>query len=243
MRWRNAAAFWARPLHQPTVMAMSCPPKTIQVLVVDDHPLVREGLKALLQRQPDMGVCGEAESSPEALALLASLNPPPHVALVDLSLREGNGLQLIKDIRNRYAEVRVIVSSMHEEATYAERSLQAGAMAYVHKQEGGEKVLQAIRAVMEDRIFVSDGVSSRLLVRAARGSKALERSAVESLSDRELQVFEMIGSGLSTRKIAESLHLSPKTIDTHRQKIRDKLNLEDAAALSYFATQWVLEHR
>jgi DNA-binding NarL/FixJ family response regulator len=222
-------------------MSMSYRPERIRVLIVDDHPLVREGLKSLVSTQADMEICGEAESAGQALALLDKTSP--HVAVVDLSLREGNGIQLIKDIKVRHEAVRIIVSSMHEEAIYAERSLQAGAMGYVHKQESGHKILDAIRSVMVDRIFVSDRVSNRLLVRAARGPKAVERSAVELLSDRELEVFEMIGSGMATRKIAEALHLSPKTVDTHRQKIRDKLNLEDAAALSHFATQWVLDHR
>lgn len=220
---------------------MSGQSNTICVLIVDDHPLVREGVKALLTSQPDMEVCGEAESATQALALLEAT--APDVAVVDLSLREGSGIQLIKDIRNRHSAVRVVVSSMHEEAIYAERSLQAGAMGYVHKQESGDKILDAIRSVMADRMFVSDRVSNRLLARAARGPKAVERSAVELLSDRELQVFEMIGNGMATRKIAETLHLSPKTVDTHRQKIRDKLNLEDAAALTHFATQWVLDHQ
>ena len=224
-------------------MSMSRQPDPIQVLIVDDHPLVREGLKALLGREADMKICGEAESATQALSLLEGMDVTPHLAVVDLSLREGNGLQLIKDIRVQHPELRVIVTSIHEEPIYAERSLRAGAMGYVHKQECSERILDAIRAVMDGRMFVSDYVSSRLLARAAHGRQALERSPVDSLSDRELQVFEMVGRGLATRKIAEALHLSPKTVDTHRQKIRDKLDLEDAAALSHFAICWVLDHR
>jgi DNA-binding NarL/FixJ family response regulator len=189
-------------------MRMPCQPNTIRVLIVDDHPLVREGLKSLLRGQADMEVCGEADSAAQALAVLEQTTP--HVAVVDLSLRDGrgNGIQLIKDIKSRHESVRIIVSSMQEEAVYAERSLQAGAMGYVHKQEGADRILDAIRTVMDDRMFVSERVSSRLLARAARGPKALERSAVGLLSDRELQVFEMIGNGMATRKIAEALHLS-----------------------------------
>ena len=216
-------------------------PETIRVLIVDDHSLVREGLKALLMSQIDMDVCGEAESTAQALALVKQSSP--HVAVVDLTLKDGNGIQLIKDIKNRHCEVRIVVSSMHEELVYAERALQAGAMAYVHKEESTQRILDAIRCVMEDRIFVSDQVASRLLTQAARGPNAVGRSGVETLSDRELQVFEMIGSGLTTRKIAERLHLSPKTVDSHRQKIREKLNLDDAAALNHFATQWALDHQ
>jgi DNA-binding NarL/FixJ family response regulator len=158
-----------------------------------------------------------------------------------LTLKDGSGLQLIKDIKNRYENVRIVVSSMHEESVYAQRVLQAGALAYVHKEEPSERVFDAIRHVMDDRIFVSDQVSNSLLTQAARRPDAVAQSAVETLTDRELQVFELIGSGMATRKIAEQLHLSPKTIDTHRQKIREKLNLEDAAALTHFATQWSMD--
>jgi DNA-binding NarL/FixJ family response regulator len=217
------------------------PPRTIRVLIVDDHALVREGLKALLMGQADMDVCGEAESAAQAMALIKQTLP--HVAVVDLTLKDGNGLQLIKDIASRHGEVRVVVSSMHEEMVYAERALQAGAMAYVHKEESSHRILDAIRCVIEDRVFVSDQVASRLLTQAARRPNAVGRSGIDLLTDRELQVFEMIGGGLTTRKIAEKLHLSPKTVDTHRQKIREKLNLGDAAALTHFATQWALDHQ
>jgi DNA-binding NarL/FixJ family response regulator len=216
-------------------------PDTIRVLIVDDHALVRAGLKALLMGQPDMAVCGEAESATQAIALVEQTSP--HVAVIDLTLKDGNGIQLIKDIRHRRSEIRVVVSSMHEELVYAERTLQAGAMAYVHKEESTDRVLDAIRCVMQDRIFVSDQVSSRLLAQATRRPNAAGRSGVELLSDRELQVFEMIGQGMTTRRVAEKLHLSPKTIDTHRQKIREKLGLENAAALTHFATQWALDNQ
>lgn len=213
----------------------------VRILIVDDHALVRGGLISLLEEQDDMEVCGEAESAAQALALLA--RTPAHVAIVDLSLKEGSGIQLIADIKQRHPDVRVVVASMHEEAMYAERALQAGAMAYVHKREDSHRILDAIRSVMADRMFVSDSISNRLLTKAARGPKAAERSSVELLSNRELQVFEMIGQGLSTSKIAERLHLSPKTVDSHRQKIREKLNLEDAAALNHFATEWSLSRQ
>jgi DNA-binding NarL/FixJ family response regulator len=215
-------------------------PAPIRVLIVDDHSLVREGLKSLLASQADMDVCGEAETAGQALSLVERTSP--HVAVVDLTLKDGNGIQLIKDIKNRHSDVRVVVSSMHEEHVYAERVLQAGAMAYVHKNECTSRIVDAIHCVMGDRIFVSDQVSSRLLAQAARRPNAAGLTGVEILSDRELQVFEMIGSGLTTRIIAERLHLSPKTVDSHRQKIREKLKLENATALNHFATQWALDH-
>lgn len=211
----------------------------IRVLIVDDHSLVRKGLSALLMDHADIEVCGEASSAAQALDVMK--HSPAQVAIVDLSLEEGNGLQLIKDLKHRYPEIRVVVSSMHDEETYAERSLQAGAMAYVHKQEDSQRILAAIRSVIEDRIFVSEQITHRLLEKAVRGPKAVGRSSIESLTDRELQVFELIGNGMSTGRIAERLHLSPKTIDTYRQKIREKLDLESAAALNHFAAQWALK--
>ena len=214
-------------------------PNVIRVLVVDDHALVRNGLTALVLGQADMDISGEADSPAQALSILE--HSPAHVAIVDLSLKEGNGIQLIKDLKHRHPEIRIVVSSMHEETTYAERALQAGAMAYIHKGEESHRILDAIRSVMSGKIFVSEQISNRLLTKAARGPHAVERTSVELLTDRELQVFELIGQGLATSKIAEQLHLSPKTVDTHRQKIREKLNLENAAALSHFATQWAMK--
>jgi DNA-binding NarL/FixJ family response regulator len=211
----------------------------IRVLIVDDHALVRNGLTALVESQADMDISGEADSAAQALAVLEQA--PAHVAVVDLSLKVGNGIQLIKDLNHRHPEIRIVVSSMHEETTYAERALQAGAMAYIHKREDSHRILDAIRSVMSGRIFVSEQISNRLLTKAARGPQAAEQTSVELLTDRELQVFELIGQGFATRTIAEQLHLSPKTVDTHRQKIREKLNLENAAALSHFATQWAMK--
>lgn len=216
-------------------------PDPIRVLIVDDHTLVREGLRALLEGHADMEVCGETDSASQALTLVEQTSP--HVAVIDLTLKDGNGLQLIKDLTHRRKDIRIVVSSMHEELVYAERTLQAGAMAYVHKAEDSGRVVEAIRCVMEDRIFVSNQVSSRMLSQAARRPNAAGRSGVELLSDRELEVFELIGNGMTTRKIAERLHLSPKTVDTHRQKIREKLNLENGSALNRFATQWALDRQ
>lgn len=210
---------------------------TIRIAVIDDHALVREGLCALIAKHPDLEVCGQAETVNDAVALVADTQP--HVAIVDISLKDSNGIDLIARIKSRFESVRILVASMHDELVYAERALQAGAMGYVHKQQTSERIIDAIRCVMEGRIFVSDGVSNRLLARAAQFG-SVEHSAVEELSNRELQVLELIGQGLSTRKIAEQLHLSTKTIDTYRQNIKRKLNLADAAEVNHYAAQWVL---
>lgn len=210
---------------------------TIRIAVIDDHALVREGLCALIAKHPDLEVCGQAETVNDAVALVADTQP--HVAIVDISLKDSNGIDLIARIKSRFESVRILVASMHDELVYAERALQAGAMGYVHKQQTSERIIDAIRCVMEGRIFVSDGVSNRLLARAAQFG-SVEHSPVEELSNRELQVLELIGQGLSTRKIAEQLHLSTKTIDTYRQNIKRKLNLADAAEVNHYAAQWVL---
>jgi DNA-binding NarL/FixJ family response regulator len=215
--------------------------RTVRIALIDDHALVVEGLAALIAKHPDLEVCGEADNAKDAVELVGRTQP--HVAIVDISLKNSSGIDLITRLKSRFSSVKVIVSSMHDELVYAERALQAGAMGYVHKQQGSEKIIDAIRCVMEDRIFVSEEVSNRLLARAAKKGIDMERSPVESLSNRELQVFELIGQGYSTRKIAERLHLSTKTIDTYRQNIKVKLNLSDAAEVNHYAAQWVLNEQ
>lgn len=215
--------------------------RTVRVALIDDHALVRDGLAALIAKYPDMEVCGQAEDAKEAVEIVGKMQP--HIAIVDISLKNSSGIDLISRIKARYNSVRVIVSSMHDEMVYAERALQAGAMGYVHKQQGSEKIIDAIRCVMEDRIYVSEEVSSRLLARAAKKGGDVEKSPIESLSNRELQVFELIGHGYSTRKIAEQLHLSTKTIDTYRQNIKLKLDLTDAAQVNHYAAQWVVSEQ
>jgi DNA-binding NarL/FixJ family response regulator len=215
--------------------------RMVRIALIDDHALVRDGLAALIAKYPDMEVCGQAEDAKEAVELVGKTQP--HIAIVDISLKNSSGIDLISRIKSRYNSVRVIVSSMHDETVYAERALQAGAMGYVHKQQGSERIIDAIRSVMEDRIYVSEEVSNRLLARAAKKGSDVERSPIESLSNRELQVFELIGRGYSTRKIAEQLHLSTKTIDTYRQNIKLKLDLTDAAQVNHYAAQWVVSEQ
>jgi DNA-binding NarL/FixJ family response regulator len=188
-----------------------------------------------------MQVVGEADSVREALSTIKETQP--HVAIIDISLKDGSGIDLIKQVSSRHDGVHILVSSMHDELVYAERVLQAGAKGFVHKQEGSQKIVEGIRRIMDGRIFVSQQVNDRLLARAAQQGGNVERSPVAVLSDRELEVFELIGQGYSKRKIAERLHLSPKTVDTHRQNIKVKLDLADATELVHYAAQWVMSEK
>src|SRR5580704_156536 len=210
-----------------------------RILIVDDHPLVRSGLKLLIDCEPDLSVCGEAANADEAMRLLE--NQKPDLLIVDLSLKESSGLELIKRIKARHPDAKMLVSSMFEESLYAERVLNAGALGYVHKQEGMEKVIEAIRCVLSGRIWLSNSMNDRMLRRMTVSQPAPSQSPVHTLSDRELEVFEMLGRGRATKDIAKQLHLSIKTVETHREKIKAKLGLQSAAELNRAAVQWVLE--
>jgi DNA-binding NarL/FixJ family response regulator len=210
-----------------------------RILIVDDHPVVRSGLRMLIDDEPDLFVCGEAGDADEAIRALDAKNPD--LVIVDLSLKGSSGLELIKRIKSRNSDSKMLVSSMFDESLYAERVLNAGALGYVSKQEAMEKVIEAIRCVLSGRVYLSAAMSDRMLHRIARDHQAPQRSSVESLSDRELEVFEMIGRGRTTAEIAAQLHLSVKTVETHREKIKAKLALKTAAELYQHAVRWVLE--
>lgn len=210
-----------------------------RVLIVDDHPVVREGLAMLIATQPDLEVCGEAEDVASACRLADAC--PPDVAVVDISLPGGGGLELIKRVKAQHPAIRMLVSSIHEEGVYAERALRAGALGYVNKREATRTVVDAIRRVRDGHIYLSERMTERLLNRAVAGDPASVASPVDSLSDRELDVFESIGRGESTRAIAARLHLSGKTIETYRERIRKKLGLQTGAELARRAMEWVIE--
>ena len=212
-----------------------------RVLIVDDHPAVREALAIRIGRQRDLKVCGEAADMGEALRLVAEARPD--VAVIDISLKAGSGIDLITRIKDRDAYVRILVWSMHSEALYAERALRAGALGYVNKDQATDRIVAAIRRVREGKVYLSDAMAERLLQRAVGGARAaVTRSLVELLADRELEVFRLIGGGAKTAEIAERLHLSVKTVETYRDRIRQKLDLSDGTRLSHYATQWVLEN-
>jgi len=208
-----------------------------RVLIVDDHPVVRRGLSQLITQSPELYVCGEAGTAKQALELMRSATPD--IVVLDISLGDTNGISLIRDIKARFGPLPVLVLSMHDEALYAERALRAGAKGYIMKEEATEDLIGAIRRVLRGDIHLSQRMSTRLVSKLVTGSSGSKGSGIESLTDRELEVFELIGRGLSTRTIAEKLHLSPKTIEAHRTNIKRKLRLDNAIELIQHATQWV----
>jgi DNA-binding NarL/FixJ family response regulator len=210
----------------------------VNVLIVDDHPVVREGLAMQLATQPDLQLCGEAEDVPGALALLESVRPD--VAIIDISLKNGNGIDLIRRIRDRNDSVRILVWSMYPENLYAERALRAGAQGYLHKGRATRQLLDAIRAVLAGKVYVSGELTNELLQRVV-GARAAERSPMERLSDRELEAFELMGHGLTTELIAAKMHVSPKTVETYRARIKEKLGLSNVTELIQQAAQWVVQ--
>jgi DNA-binding NarL/FixJ family response regulator len=206
-----------------------------RVFIVDDHPLLRQGISAVLNQEPDMLVCGDADNAIEAMDAIERLQPD--IAIVDLSLRNSNGLNLIKDLHIRCSRIPVIVLSMHSESFYAERALRAGARGYLPKEEGTHQLAEAIRRVLRGEISLSQSMASSLIKKVAGGQSS--NSLEETLSDRELEVFELLGSGLGTRQIAERLHLSVKTVESHRENIKVKLQLTSGTDLVKHAVQWV----
>ena len=207
-----------------------------RVFLVDDHPIVRRGFQLLLGMEPDVIVCGEADNGAEALQKILALKPD--VAIVDLSLKGSNGLELIKQLRAQSLKLKVLVFTMRDEGIYAERALRAGADGYITKEEGTEKALQAIRLLMQGKRYLSDKVAERMMDTLV-GNGSRSAGAVESLSDRELEVLELIGNGLSSREIAGKLRLSIKTIESHREHIKAKLKLNRATELVGYAFNWV----
>jgi DNA-binding NarL/FixJ family response regulator len=199
--------------------------------------MVREGIARLVDNEQDLMICGQADDAPEALKAISETKPD--IVVVDVSLKSSSGIELMKSIKAQYPKLPVLVLSMHNEALYAERALRAGAMGYIMKQEASENLLIAIRRVLGGQIYISDKVSKRLIRQLARGRADTVTSSVDNLSDRELEVFHMIGLGCGTSQIAEKLYLSIKTIETYRTHIKKKLNLTDSRELLQYAIQWV----
>lgn len=211
----------------------------IRVLIVDDHPFMRRGLAQTINDQPGMEVCAEAGSVAEALHVMETC--VPHLAVVDISLGAESGIELIQAIRERWPSVKVLVSSMHDETLFAERALRAGALGFVNKGEPPDVFVAALQRVSSGQIYLSERMTNRMLDQVLTDKVEVSRSPIESLSNREIEVFEMIGKGLSTKQIAARLGLSPKTIETYREHIKQKLNLTNATELTRSAVQWVLE--
>jgi len=215
--------------------------KTASVLIVDDHEVVRRGLSEAIEDAPDFTLAGEADGRRQTLEACAG--GPPDLAVIDLSLEGESGLELVKDLHVKYPDMGILVLSMHDETLYAERSLRAGAKGYIEKSKGIAQVLDALRQIRTGRIAISHRMASRLLERLTTTNLEDTASPIESLSDRELEVFELIGRGYSTQDIADCLSLSPRTVDSHREKIKHKLHLPTAIELHQQAFLWIQQQQ
>lgn len=221
-----------------TQEAYAAPPaERTRVFIVDDHPIVRQGLAQILNQERDLTVCGEAEDTQHALEEIAAL--APDLVLVDLSLKGGSGLELIRLLKARQSALPVLVVSMHDESLYVERVLRAGARGYIMKQEATDTMMHAIRHVLRGEIYVSDKMMTKLLGRLLFDAADMGMSALERLSNRELEVLRLIGEGQSTRHIAGVLNVSIKTVESHRAHVKEKLQLKDTVELVRYAMQWV----
>ena len=209
----------------------------VRIVIVDDHPVFRLGLRELIQQEKDLVVCGEAEDTAKAWHEIQKLKPD--MVIVDLSLKGGDGIGLIKEIGRNYSDLPVLVVSMHDENRFAERSLLAGARGYIMKQETITSVVKAIRCILSGKIYLSEKLTDSVLIQFASGPRAAEKSLVDTLSDREMEVYRMIGLGLGTNEIARQLHLSVKTIGSYRERIKQKLGLNSGNELVRNAIQWV----
>ena len=210
---------------------------SISILLVDDHAVVRYGIAQLINQQSDLVVCGEEEDAAKALSAIDRLKPD--IVIADISLKDSSGLELMRNIKAQYAGLPVLVVSAHDESVYAEIAFRAGALGYLMKGDALEKVLTALRRVLSGNIYVSDALAARMLQQQVRGAADPGESPVDGLSDRELEVFQLIGQWKKTKEIAQALHLSIKTIEYYREQIKQKLNLKNAAELTQHATAWV----
>ncbi|MCB1208986.1 MAG: response regulator transcription factor [Verrucomicrobiales bacterium] len=211
-----------------------------KVLLVEDHPMFREHLGGLINRELGMSVCGEADNIRDAMRLIHETQPD--IAIVDITLRGSSGLELLKDIRSQSLDLNLLVLSMHDEDLYAERALRAGARGYVTKNEASTEVVKAIRCVMNNEVYASKKMTAKLLNRMTQKSIPVEIAAIDTLADRELEVFQLLGRGRNTREIAETLNLGESTVETYRARIKEKLNLRSAAELYLRAGEWVRDH-
>jgi DNA-binding NarL/FixJ family response regulator len=235
---RSENCCWTSDRVDPPDLPPTSAAARARILVIDDHPIARLGIRQMIAQEQDLEICGEADSGPVALAMLADTSP--HLAIVDLSLPESSGLELIREIRASHPNVLILVLSMHDEMLYAERVLRAGARGYIMKREAITGLVDAIRTVMAGRVHVSEAVTQAMLERLGREGTVAD-NPLSALSDRELEVFDLIGRGrgLTTAAIANQLRVSIKTIETYRSNIRTKLNLRNASDLTRFAASWV----
>lgn len=232
----------ASPTNTPTpAPAASAPasgePVRHRIFLVDDHPVTREGVRVLIDQEPDLVVCGQADSAPAALQLIQRLKPD--LAVVDITLKTTSGIELMKNVKALLPDLPVLIMSMHDESLYAERALRAGAKGYVMKHEASDRILTAIRSVIAGDLYLSEKMKEKMLHRLVRSRKNEVVFTIDTLSDREMEVFQLIGNGFGTRQIAEKLNLSVKTIDSYREHLKLKLRLEKGSDLVRHAIQWV----
>lgn len=213
---------------------------THRIAIVDDHPSTRDGLVMRVDLEPDLKVVGEAADVAEAIAMIDATHPD--LAIIDVSLKTGSGIDLVKTVKKQFPRVKMLVWSMYEESLYAERALRAGAMGYINKQQVTDTIIDAVRTILRGELYLSKTLSVKMLGRVIAGRESVALSPVEALSDRELETFRLMGQGMVTKEIAKTMGLSPKTIETYRGRIKEKLELEDMAALTREAAQWVLEN-
>jgi DNA-binding NarL/FixJ family response regulator len=207
-----------------------------RVLIVDDHPIVRQGLRRVMENEEDLTVCGEAETARDARIAIRELNPD--IVIADISLKQGDGIELVRDVRAHHPQLPILVLSMHDETIYAERMLSAGANGYIMKQAASEQFLVSLRRVLDGGIYVSEAVGNNMIQKFAAGGSYISANPIDRLSNRELQILHMIGKGLSTRETAHALNLSIKTVESHRQRIKRKLNLSTGTQLVQYAVSW-----
>ena len=207
-----------------------------RVLIVDDHPIVRQGLRRIMENEEDLIVCGEAETARDARTAIKELSPD--VMIADISLKQSDGIELVRDVRAHYPQLPILVLSMHDETIYAERMLSAGANGYIMKQAASDQFLIALRRVLDGGIYVSEAVGNNMIQKFAAGGSYISSNPIDRLSNRELQILHMIGKGMSTRETAQALNLSIKTVESHRQRIKRKLNLSTGTQLVQYAVNW-----
>ncbi len=216
------------------------PGQKTRILLVDDHAVVRFGIAELVRREPDMTICGEEEDAAKALAAIQRLKPD--LVIADISLKDSSGLELLRNVKIEFPALPVLVVSAHDEMLYAEVAFRAGALGYLMKGDSLEKVIGAIRRVLSGNIYVSEALAARMLEHQVRGTAGLKQSPVQELSDRELEVYQLIGKWKKTSEIAQELHLSVKTVEYYREQIKRKLNLKSGAELAQHATRWVQQN-
>ncbi len=211
-----------------------------RIVIIDDHPSTRDGLAIRIGWESDLTVCGEADDVVDALALIE--REKPDLAIIDVSLKTGNGIDLIKMVRSKNQDIKLLVWSMYDESLYAERALRAGAMGYINKENVTDAIVSAIRTVLSGEIYLSSAMSSKMITQLVAGNDSSIASPVDRLSDRELETYRLMGHGLNTTEIAKKLKLSPRTVETYRARIKDKLGVKDINELIMEATRWVMEN-